>query len=134
MACFPYLALEQAVALRPDGVARYRFALEKGLRKVMARMGVSTMASYRNSQLFEVIGLDPALCAEVLRRCRMRSGRQDSRRAAGRLPDSPPGGVRGRDQASAGHGPLSFPPAGRTARDFARNRAAHASLHQVADR
>ncbi len=28
-------------------------------------MGVSTMASYRNSQLFEVIGLDPALCAEV---------------------------------------------------------------------
>jgi glutamate synthase domain-containing protein 2/glutamate synthase domain-containing protein 1/glutamate synthase domain-containing protein 3 len=62
---YPYLALEQAVALRPDGVARYRFALEKGLRKVIARMGVSTMASYRNSQLFEVIGLDPALCAEI---------------------------------------------------------------------
>jgi glutamate synthase domain-containing protein 2/glutamate synthase domain-containing protein 1/glutamate synthase domain-containing protein 3 len=62
---YPYLALEQAIALRPDGVARYRFGLEKGLRKVMARMGVSTMASYRNSQLFEVIGLDPALCAEV---------------------------------------------------------------------
>jgi glutamate synthase domain-containing protein 2/glutamate synthase domain-containing protein 1/glutamate synthase domain-containing protein 3 len=62
---YPYLALEQAVALRPDGVARYRFAVEKGLRKVMARMGVSTIASYRNSQLFEVIGLDPALCADV---------------------------------------------------------------------
>src|SRR5882762_3550521 len=61
----PYLALEQAATLRPDGVARYRFALEKGLRKVMARMGVSAIASYRNSQLFEVIGLDPALCAEV---------------------------------------------------------------------
>ncbi len=28
-------------------------------------MGVSTIASYRNSQLFEVIGLDPALCAEI---------------------------------------------------------------------
>jgi glutamate synthase domain-containing protein 2/glutamate synthase domain-containing protein 1/glutamate synthase domain-containing protein 3 len=62
---FPYLALEQANVLRPDGVARYRFALEKGLRKVMARMGVSTIASYRNSQLFEVIGLDPELCADV---------------------------------------------------------------------
>ena len=62
---FPYLALEQANALRPDGVARYRFAVEKGLRKVMARMGVSTVASYRNSQLFEVIGLDPELCAEI---------------------------------------------------------------------
>src|SRR6201987_879793 len=62
---FPYLALEQANALRPDGVARYRFAVEKGLRKVMARMGVSTISRYRNSQLFEVMGLDPALCAEV---------------------------------------------------------------------
>jgi glutamate synthase (ferredoxin) len=62
---FPYLALEQACALRLDGVARYRFAVEKGLRKVMARMGVSTIASYRNSQLFEVIGLDPALCRDV---------------------------------------------------------------------
>ena len=62
---FAYLALEQAVALRPDGVARYRFAVEKGLRKVIARMGVSTISSYRNSQLFEVIGLDPALCADI---------------------------------------------------------------------
>jgi glutamate synthase (ferredoxin) len=62
---FPYLALEQATALRPDGVARYRFAVEKGLRKVMARMGVATIASYCNSQLFEVIGLDPALSAEL---------------------------------------------------------------------
>src|SRR6202008_779752 len=61
----PYLALEQAVALRPDGVARYRFAVEKGLRKVMARMGVSTISSYRNSQLFEVIGLDAKLCADL---------------------------------------------------------------------
>ena len=52
-------------SLRPDGVARFRFAVEKGLRKVIARMGVSTIASYRNSQLFEVIGLDPDLCAEI---------------------------------------------------------------------
>ena len=41
-------------------LARYRAAIEKGLRKVLARMGISTMSSYRNSQIFETIGLDPA--------------------------------------------------------------------------
>ena len=51
-AVLPYAALEQAARLRPDGVAAYRLAVEKGLRKVMARMGISTIASYRNSQLF----------------------------------------------------------------------------------
>ncbi|HXY50209.1 MAG TPA: glutamate synthase large subunit [Terriglobales bacterium] len=64
-AVFPYLALEQASALGPNGGARYRQAVERGLRKVMARMGVSTMASYRNSQLFEVIGLDRTLCDDL---------------------------------------------------------------------
>ena len=63
-AVFPYLALEQAVNLRPDGASRYRASVEKGLRKVIARMGISTLASYRNSQLFETIGLDAELCAE----------------------------------------------------------------------
>jgi len=57
-AVMPYAALEQAAKLRPDGAAAYRLAVEKGLRKVMARMGISTVASYRNSQLFETIGLD----------------------------------------------------------------------------
>jgi glutamate synthase domain-containing protein 2/glutamate synthase domain-containing protein 1/glutamate synthase domain-containing protein 3 len=62
-AVMPYAALEQAARLRPDGVAIYRLAVEKGLRKVMARMGISTVASYRNSQLFETIGLDEDLRA-----------------------------------------------------------------------
>jgi glutamate synthase (ferredoxin) len=62
-AVMPYAALEQAASLRPDGVAAYRLAVEKGLRKVMARMGISTIASYRNSQLFETIGLDEDLRA-----------------------------------------------------------------------
>jgi glutamate synthase (ferredoxin) len=63
-AVFPYLALEQALALRADGVSRYRRSLEKGLRKVIARMGISTLASYRNSQLFETVGLDADLSAQ----------------------------------------------------------------------
>ena len=57
-AVLPYAALEQAAKLRADGVATYRIAVEKGLRKVTARMGISTIASYRNSQLFETVGLD----------------------------------------------------------------------------
>ncbi|MGA9814198.1 MAG: glutamate synthase large subunit, partial [Terriglobales bacterium] len=63
-AVFPYLALEQAAHLKPGGATAYRGAVEKGLRKVMARMGISTIASYRNSHLFEIIGLDPDVCEQ----------------------------------------------------------------------
>ena len=61
-AVLPYLAFEQAEALKPDGARKFRVAIEQGIRKVMARMGISTAASYRNSQLFETIGLDAKLC------------------------------------------------------------------------
>src|SRR5260370_12736838 len=40
-------------------------AINAGVRKVLARMGVSTLASYRNSHLFEIVGLSEELCAEV---------------------------------------------------------------------
>ena len=36
-------------------------ALEHGMRKVLARMGISTLASYRGGQLFEVVGLADAV-------------------------------------------------------------------------
>ncbi|MFY9530715.1 MAG: glutamate synthase large subunit [Candidatus Acidiferrales bacterium] len=57
-AVFPYLALELAEIVKEGGGSRYRAAVEGGLRKVLARMGISTTASYRNSQLFETVGLD----------------------------------------------------------------------------
>ncbi|HSB75456.1 MAG TPA: glutamate synthase-related protein, partial [Terriglobales bacterium] len=60
-AVFPWLALELA-AEAENGALSFRTAVESGLRKVMARMGVSTIASYRNSQLFEIVGLDAAVC------------------------------------------------------------------------
>ncbi len=41
-----------------------RAAITAGLRKVLARMGVSTFASYRNSHLFEIVGLSEDLCAD----------------------------------------------------------------------
>ena len=60
-AVLPYAAMEQAMRLRPDAAVAFRLAVEKGLRKVMARMGIADVASYRNSQLFETIGLDENL-------------------------------------------------------------------------
>ncbi|HEV2207096.1 MAG TPA: glutamate synthase central domain-containing protein, partial [Candidatus Acidoferrales bacterium] len=57
-AVLPYLALQLAEDLKRGGAAKYRTAVEAGLRKVLARMGISTVASYRNSHLFDVVGLD----------------------------------------------------------------------------
>ncbi len=61
-AVHPYLAMSVAARADVNGPARYRAAIEKGLRKVLARMGISTISSYRNSQIFETLGLDPAVC------------------------------------------------------------------------
>ncbi|MDQ4034321.1 MAG: glutamate synthase large subunit [Chloroflexota bacterium] len=44
-----------------DAVRNTVAALERGLRKVLARMGISTIASYRGGQIFDVIGLDSRL-------------------------------------------------------------------------
>src|SRR6266403_998563 len=64
-AVVPYLADEFAESLEPGGLEKARSAISAGLRKVLARMGVSTLASYRNSHLFEIVGLSEDLCAEV---------------------------------------------------------------------
>ncbi len=36
----------------------YRKGINKGLLKILSKMGISTIASYRGAQLFEIIGLD----------------------------------------------------------------------------
>jgi glutamate synthase domain-containing protein 2/glutamate synthase domain-containing protein 1/glutamate synthase domain-containing protein 3 len=63
-AVHPYLAMSLAARADLTGPARYRAAIEKGLRTVLARMGISTMSSYRNSQIFETVGLDASVCDE----------------------------------------------------------------------
>ena len=63
-AVLPYLADQFAESLEAGGTERMRAAINAGLRKVLARMGVSTLASYRNSHLFEIVGLSEDLCAE----------------------------------------------------------------------
>ena len=42
-----------------DHVENYRQACEKGLIKIMSRMGISTIAGYHGAQLFEAVGISP---------------------------------------------------------------------------
>src|SRR6185295_17588423 len=66
----PYLAMESVEDLAARGlvpvgpekaVANLIKALGKGVLKVMSKMGISTVASYRGAQVFEAIGLSQAL-------------------------------------------------------------------------
>jgi glutamate synthase (ferredoxin) len=43
---------------RPRAIRNYIKALNKGILKVMAKMGISTLQSYCGAQIFEAIGLD----------------------------------------------------------------------------
>lgn len=62
-AVYPYMAYE---LIRehfiddknwPEKMGNYRYALEKGLLKIMAKMGISTISSYHGSMLFHALGL-----------------------------------------------------------------------------
>jgi glutamate synthase domain-containing protein 2/glutamate synthase domain-containing protein 1/glutamate synthase domain-containing protein 3 len=69
-AVHPYLGVESLRQLARDGdlgctfdeaEARYRKALEKSLLKIMSKMGISTVQSYRGARIFECIGLSERL-------------------------------------------------------------------------
>ena len=70
----PYLAIESVQDLARSGLldgvsgrkaaANLIKALGKGLMKIMSKMGVSTVASYTGAQIFEAIGLGPAVIDE----------------------------------------------------------------------
>lgn len=45
-------------------VSRYRNAIDQGLLKIMAKMGISVISSYRGGLNFEAVGLSRAMCAE----------------------------------------------------------------------
>mgnify|MGYP001600078654 FL=1 len=47
-----------------EAVARYRNAIDQGLLKIMAKMGISVMSSYRGGLNFEAVGLSRAMVAE----------------------------------------------------------------------
>ena len=65
----PYLAFETVGDMVEDGtyvksevtpekaVANYIYAVDKGLLKIFAKMGISTLASYQGAQIYEAVGL-----------------------------------------------------------------------------
>ncbi|KAL2540246.1 Glutamate synthase 1 [NADH] [Abeliophyllum distichum] len=77
----PYLAVEAIWRLQVDGkippkatgefhskdelVKKYFKASNYGMMKVLAKMGISTLASYKGAQIFEAVGLS----SEVMERC-----------------------------------------------------------------
>lgn len=77
----PYLAIEAIWRLQVDGkippkatgefhskdevVKKYFKASNYGMMKVLAKMGISTLASYRGAQIFEALGLS----SEVIEKC-----------------------------------------------------------------
>ncbi|MCG6904504.1 MAG: glutamate synthase large subunit [Rhodobacter sp.] len=69
----PYLA-EDSLADRIDrglldgtlsqAMHRYRYAIDQGLLKIMSKMGISVVSSYRGGLNFEAVGLSRAMVAE----------------------------------------------------------------------
>ncbi|MCV2883696.1 glutamate synthase large subunit [Aestuariibacter sp. AA17] len=66
-AIYPFLAYETIEQLVKNGelelsameaVLNYRKGINKGLYKIMSKMGISTIASYRSSKLFEAVGIN----------------------------------------------------------------------------
>jgi glutamate synthase (NADPH) large chain len=74
----PYVAFEALWQAREDGlldndkhptwhsiVEAYRKGVSKGILKVMAKMGISTLQSYKGAQIFEAVGL----AEDIVARC-----------------------------------------------------------------
>ncbi|MDH3588842.1 MAG: glutamate synthase large subunit, partial [Gammaproteobacteria bacterium] len=75
-AVYPYLAYQVLYDMTRTGEIQadywetqlgrsYRRGIRKGLLKIMSKMGISTIASYRGAQLFEIVGLHDS----VVERC-----------------------------------------------------------------
>lgn len=69
-AIYPYLAYNVLVDLvdsgellgdADDAMKNYRRGINKGLLKILSKMGISAVASYRGAQLFEAVGLDDSI-------------------------------------------------------------------------
>ena len=77
---YPYVAYEALAKMNAEGEVfartnlqlsnekifyQYRKAAAKGILKVMSKMGISTLQSYKGAQVFEAVGLDE----DVIERC-----------------------------------------------------------------
>ena len=84
----------------------YVKSINKALLKIIAKMGISTIQSYRGAQIFEAIGLNTATCGAVLHRNTLPCRRHWDRDSRSRMSVTPPQGVsrRADQQSVAGCG------------------------------
>lgn len=73
----PYLAIETLIRMKDEGllsnealtkekiISNYKYACDSGILKVMSKMGISTLSSYKGAQIFEALGIDNS----VIDRC-----------------------------------------------------------------
>ncbi|ODV96215.1 hypothetical protein PACTADRAFT_33393 [Pachysolen tannophilus NRRL Y-2460] len=65
----PYLVMETLIRLNHEGLIRkdmtdqqiienYKHSIDGGILKIMSKMGISTLASYKGAQIFEALGID----------------------------------------------------------------------------
>lgn len=84
-AVHPYLAYQSLAGMRETGEIisdvgnntihrNCRKGLNKGLYKIMSKMGISTISGYRNAQLFEIIGLNDEVVSLCFRHTVSRIG------------------------------------------------------------
>ncbi|KAF1990650.1 glutamate synthase [Aulographum hederae CBS 113979] len=68
----PYLALEAILKMHREGLIRkkvpkeqlidnYKHSCDGGILKVMSKMGISTLQSYKGAQIFEALGVDDSV-------------------------------------------------------------------------
>ncbi|KAG9881979.1 glutamate synthase-like protein, partial [Aureobasidium melanogenum] len=68
----PYLAIECIMKMAREGLIRkkltpeqlidnYKHSLDGGILKVMSKMGISTLQSYKGAQIFEALGIDDSV-------------------------------------------------------------------------
>ena len=141
----PYLAFETLIAMKPDFpeevdehevVYRYIKAIDKGILKVIAKMGISTYQSYCGAQIFDAVGLtlglrrratSPAPRPPSKAPASPRSPRRRVRRHRDAFGDSP--GARGQPRRRRR---LRLPPARRERMSGARRRSATCSTPRAA--
>ncbi|CAG8592547.1 16132_t:CDS:2, partial [Acaulospora morrowiae] len=70
----PYLVIEAILKLNRENIlksdlpiekliANYKKAINNGILKVMSKMGISTLQSYKGAQIFEALGIDESVIA-----------------------------------------------------------------------
>ena len=99
----PYLAFETLIAMKAEFpekiddkevVKRYIKSIDKGILKVMSKMGISTYQSYCGAQIFDAVGLQQGIRRPVFLRHRDHDRGRRARRDRRGDGAPPPRGVR----------------------------------------